>query len=224
MPYLLSIILMKLLVLLPLTLPVISTVLIRFGHALLDWLSPSIQVIFVMALFPLVMTVIQFCIVDQVIKGRRGEETDGYDEESGYARLPTADSEYRLTAGMRRGEQFKQDAGSQSPPNSDNPVCPSSPLLLSSRHGSPSLRPYGSLSRSPGPSSDGSTGLWKLTGAEDDAIHDGSSQIADDLQSTASLFDSREHRRSGAPSPDSMAYTKDTAGGSSSGTEQSLER
>ncbi|EIW73201.1 hypothetical protein TREMEDRAFT_26192, partial [Tremella mesenterica DSM 1558] len=67
-PYLISIILMKLLVLLPLTLPGISPLIIRLGHDLLAYLNPDAQVIFVMAIFPLIMNILQFCLVDQVIK------------------------------------------------------------------------------------------------------------------------------------------------------------
>lgn len=86
---------MKLLVLLPLTLPGISGLLIGFGHNLLEYLSPSVQVVFVMALFPLVMNIIQFCLVDQVIKGGKEEEYGkGEDEEDmldDYERLPGAE-------------------------------------------------------------------------------------------------------------------------------------
>ena len=106
-PYLVSIVFMKLVVLLPLTLPGISGSLISFGHSLLEYLSPSIQVIFVMAVFPLIMNVIQFCLVDQVIKANTGKDGEGrngrdwglgstvynLDEEAGYSLLPRAGGE-----------------------------------------------------------------------------------------------------------------------------------
>ena len=78
---------MKLLVLLPLTLPGISTILLRIGHAAIDYLSPSVQVVFVMAVFPLIMNVVQFCLIDQVIKGGK----DGQGQDNQY--YSTADEE-----------------------------------------------------------------------------------------------------------------------------------
>ena len=80
MPYLASIIVMKLFVLLPLTLPHIAPALAQFGQVVLGFLSPSAQVVFVMAVFPLVMTVIQFCIVDQVIKSTISDEYQRLDD------------------------------------------------------------------------------------------------------------------------------------------------
>ncbi|KAE8540031.1 hypothetical protein D1P53_003969 [Cryptococcus gattii VGV] len=71
---------MKLLVLLPLTLPHISDLLLGLGHSMLAYFSPSVQVIFVMAIFPLIMNIVQFCLVDQVIKA--GGKIDDDDEES----------------------------------------------------------------------------------------------------------------------------------------------
>ncbi|KAK4687608.1 hypothetical protein P7C73_g2523, partial [Tremellales sp. Uapishka_1] len=106
-PYLLSSILMKALVVLPLTLPFISSLLLSFSHDLLDFLSPRIQVIFVMAVFPLIMTVFQFCIVDQVIKSSISEDM------SPYGRLPTED-----------------DVESRRHAIPSSPIIPSSPLLL----------------------------------------------------------------------------------------------
>ena len=69
---------MKLVVLLPLTLPGISTILLKIGHAAIDYLSPSVQVVFVMAVFPLIMNVVQFCLIDQVIKGGKDGQDDQY--------------------------------------------------------------------------------------------------------------------------------------------------
>ncbi|OCF38575.1 hypothetical protein I317_07642 [Kwoniella heveanensis CBS 569] len=80
-PYLLSIITMKLLVILPLTLPGISKFLIDASHSMLDYLSPQAQIIFVMAIFPVIMNVFQFCLVDQLIKG--GKDIDEDEGEGG---------------------------------------------------------------------------------------------------------------------------------------------
>jgi hypothetical protein len=102
---------MKLVVLLPLTLPYISTGLIRFGQAILGFLSPSVQVVFVMMVFPLVMNVIQFCIVDQVIKSRNDEEE--------YRPLPTEAVPKTSTPVMPRSPLLEaadsRDYGSTSP-------------------------------------------------------------------------------------------------------------
>lgn len=78
---------MKLVVLLPLTLPGISTILLRVGHAAIDYLSPSVQVVFVMMIFPLIMNVVQFCLIDQVIKGPKdGQRGAGGIGQYGLAR------------------------------------------------------------------------------------------------------------------------------------------
>lgn len=79
--YVFSIIIMKLVVLLPLTLPHISDLLLGLGHSMLAYFSPSVQVIFVMAVFPLIMNIVQFCLVDQVIKA--GGKIDDDEEEGG---------------------------------------------------------------------------------------------------------------------------------------------
>lgn len=112
---------MKILVLLPLTLPGISTLLLRFGHAAIEYLSPSVQVVFVMAIFPLIMNVVQFCLIDQVIKagkdaydGTYGDDQVGSgmgDEEGGYGRgqyaalLP-----HRSVSGERGGQERERDS------------------------------------------------------------------------------------------------------------------
>lgn len=74
---------MKLLVLLPLTLPHISDLLLGMGHSMLAYFSPSVQVIFVMAVFPLIMNIVQFCLVDQVIKAGGKIDDDDEEEEGG---------------------------------------------------------------------------------------------------------------------------------------------
>jgi hypothetical protein len=71
---------MKLVVLLPLTLPGISTILLRIGHAAIEYLSPSVQVVFVMMIFPLIMNVVQFCLIDQVIKGNKDAHHQGVNQ------------------------------------------------------------------------------------------------------------------------------------------------
>lgn len=82
-PYLIAVLIMKILVILPLTLPGISTLLLRFGHAAIEYLSPSLQVVFVMMIFPCIMNVLQATLVDQVIKAGKVEEI----EEEGYERV-----------------------------------------------------------------------------------------------------------------------------------------
>jgi hypothetical protein len=73
-PYLLAAVTMKLCVLIPITVPGISDLLIAFAHTILSVLSLDAQVIFVLAVFPTIMNVFQFCVVDQVIKAGKGTE------------------------------------------------------------------------------------------------------------------------------------------------------
>ncbi len=85
---------MKLIVLLMLTLPGISGALIRWSQGMLGYLSLDVQVVFVLAIFPVIMNVFQFCVMDQVIKAGKGaehKEAHDYDEEEmdGYEALPT---------------------------------------------------------------------------------------------------------------------------------------
>lgn len=123
---------MKLLVVLPLTLPGISGLLIGFGHSLLEYLSPSVQVVFVMALFPLVMNIVQFCLVDQVIKGGKdedfgkgGDEEDFIDE---YERLPGGDQD----ADRRSSSAVKSSSALTNRISlSDRPTSPSVKTRLS---------------------------------------------------------------------------------------------
>jgi hypothetical protein len=86
-PYLAAVITMKLIVLLMLTLPGISGALIRWSQGMLGYLSLDVQVVFVLAIFPVIMN-------DQVIKAGKGaehKEAHDYDEEEmdGYEALPT---------------------------------------------------------------------------------------------------------------------------------------
>jgi hypothetical protein len=160
-PYLISMIFMKLLVVLPLTLPYISTALLRFGHDMLDFLQPSIQIVFVMAVFPVIMNIVQFCIFDQIIKaGKEGESEGDKGEhtedggEGGYRRVPTRDIESSPRSdrmrrrpsgsGSKRGRSASREGRIRS--GLSTPV-PNSPLLEPSSVGS--RMDYGSTTPSP---------------------------------------------------------------------------
>ncbi|KAK6905521.1 hypothetical protein L486_07124 [Kwoniella mangroviensis CBS 10435] len=151
-PYIMSIITMKLLVLLPLTLPGISKSLIDWSHNLLDHLGAKSQVIFVMAIFPLVMNVLQFCLVDQVIKaGGKEDEEDDYNERGGdYQRIRGHDDDQHnvngrgdIESGLTR--QISSNSINRNSRKGSSPsiVIPSSPLLTSNQ------RDYGSATPSP---------------------------------------------------------------------------
>jgi hypothetical protein len=95
-PYLIAIITMKAMVLMPLLLPHISTALLAFAQGALEYLNPSVQVVFAMAVFPIIMNVIQFCIVDQFIKaGRTDTVEDKEEEDTEYTRIATDEEEQR---------------------------------------------------------------------------------------------------------------------------------
>lgn len=202
-PYLLSIIVMKLLILLPLLLPVISPALSTFAQTLLEWLSPRVQVIFVMAVFPLTMTVIQFCIVDQVIKAGGKIASGDYDEEQGgsggggggaYTRLSTGDS----SAFLRPEDTSSQHLAADIPP-SKSPVLPSSPLLSASRQSSPGLsRRYGSMTTTRNES------MWEAISRErPEENEDEAYSTYVNALGTEDRLDSR-NKRSRAPSPDTI--------------------
>ena len=91
-PYLIAIIFMKLIVLLTLTLPHISTSLLSFSNYLVDHLPSSIQVVFVMMVFPVIMNVFQFCVVDQFIKAGQEGKRELDEEELVYRRVPTEET------------------------------------------------------------------------------------------------------------------------------------
>lgn len=91
-PYLLAVIAMKLVVLLPLTLPGISGLLIRAGQSVLSALPLDVQVVFVLSIFPLIMNVLQFCLIDQLIKDGKHPEREG-DMEMGESYAPLATEE-----------------------------------------------------------------------------------------------------------------------------------
>lgn len=170
--YVFSIIIMKLLVLLPLTLPHISDLLLGLGHSMLAYFSPSVQVIFVMAVFPLIMNIVQFCLVDQVIKaggkiddddqeevgggggGGGGRIYGTGDEEEGYRRVPEwehdvdghASGEDSFT-GMTKKEAEAAEAeaeGEETMMARGTGLPLSSPLLSPSRYDG-----YGSTTPSP---------------------------------------------------------------------------
>lgn len=165
---------MKLLVLLPLTLPHISDLFLGLGHSMLAYFSPSVQVIFVMAVFPLIMNIVQFCLVDQVIKaggkidddeeeggvggggGGGGSRIYGTgDEEEGYRRVPgwehdldgRASGEDLFTAVTKK----EGEAEGEGEENRGNGLPLSSPLLSPSRYdgyGSTTPSPVGSPAKS----------------------------------------------------------------------------
>lgn len=151
-----SMVFMKFLVVLPLTLPHISTGLLRFGHATLEYLSPRIQIIFVMAIFPVIMNIIQFCIFDQIIKAGKGDLKDGDaddedkededDDGEGYRRVPTQDIESTPRTRRQRPPGARRRGSSAHTSRASTPV-PKSPLLEPSSLGS--KKDYGSTSPSP---------------------------------------------------------------------------
>ena len=187
---------MKLLVVLPLTLPRISKALISFGHAILESLSPSLQVIFVMALFPLVMNIIQFCIVDQVIKASTGDERE-YTEDQRYHRVPTGNPDSEATLGGSSMSDTQNEQTKHTPLPS--PRYPKSPLLRA-QMSTPKHADYGSTGTSPTPSEvDGSTSTWVRM-----AKRRPSSETESDSDTTADdHLDAPRANRSDAPSPDS---------------------
>ena len=214
---------MKLIVLLPLTLPRISALLVGFGHALLDYLSPSVQVIFVLALFPLIMNVVQFCLVDQVIKADKEISKDIGEDESGYSRVATRDSDVEATPrglsvveARRRGSTHTKHEAT-SPSVSATISMPSSPLLSTAdgNDGSHnSIRHYGSagLHSVPSLSENGPRNLLVYPDQPD--ARDNSSEAASSMVSRESasnlgdgLLQVRQRRRSNAPSPDSILPT-----------------
>nr|XP_031861258.1 uncharacterized protein CI109_003228 [Kwoniella shandongensis]KAA5528330.1 hypothetical protein CI109_003228 [Kwoniella shandongensis] len=219
LPYLLSIIIMKLLVLLPLTLPVISDQLFRFGQSLLGWLSPRIQVIFVMAIFPLVMNVFQFCLVDQVIKGPKSpddENGEGHDGEREYRRLPTwegdvehgpADGTTTTTSIRRRGSSAMVKEREDG-----NVPIPSSPLLspaVYEGYGSTFPSPVGSPTKTPANGLTADENIWSriMNSRKDGASStEPTSSSAFDGEEGDRLEVRRDDRRarSTAPSPDSV--------------------
>lgn len=202
---------MKLLVVLPLTLPYISTGLLRFGHDVLDFLHPSIQIIFVMAIFPVIMNIVQFCIFDQIIKagkdteGSKGEDSDDAEGGGGaYQRVPTRDIESsprsdrmrRRPSGTGTGlkrpsSRGRSGSGSEGRIQSglSTPV-PNSPLLEPTSHGS--RVDYGSTS--PSPALDavrGDGAFWKnmLNGTKGPKP-DSQSQLSISVPTSSSLHDS----------------------------------
>lgn len=114
-PYLAAVATMKFIVVLPLTLPKISNAIIRWGQSMLSWLPADGQVIFVLAIFPIIMNVFQFCVMDQVIKAGKGaeqkdrhqdeEEEEGLDTE--YQPIPTAEAEPGSATPRRRNSSLR---------------------------------------------------------------------------------------------------------------------
>jgi hypothetical protein len=210
---------MKLLVILPLTLPYISTALLRMGHYLLDYLNPKVQIVFVMALFPVVMNIIQICIFDQIIKAGKtlgGDEDEDADGDRGYRPIPSGDVEASPGIKRRRNSGSKggmsrsgsMDGGSRSASRTRNILStpiPSSPLLAPSTSGSRTN--YGSAPSSPRLNNSGSGSFWRnmLDGRSNTSAPPTSLPISSSPQdshlSTATA--TRHDWRSGAPSPES---------------------
>lgn len=130
-PYLLAVVAMKLVVLLPLTLPGISGELIRAGQSILGALPADVQVVFVLSVFPLIMNVLQFCLIDQLIKA--GKHAEGHPDEmdmgESYRPLPTSardprDPELGLGPEARRASSSR---GHSKPPSRSGSVIFSEP-------------------------------------------------------------------------------------------------
>ncbi|WOO84637.1 Vacuolar membrane protein [Vanrija pseudolonga] len=209
-PYLLAVVTMKLIVLLPLTLPKISNVLIRWGQNLLSWLSVDSQVIFVLAIFPVIMNVFQFCVMDQLIKAGKGAEakddhdSDNYDDdddEEGYRPLPTRETDVEASFAMvspRHRNTSLRD--------SDRPGG------LRSRSGSrSSIAPIITTSRSSSVTASAPTSPLYPPAAQDDATGQSVwSAVAHQQRRSSNATDDdsglpSRQRRSDAPSPDSNA-------------------
>jgi hypothetical protein len=211
---------MKLLVILPLTLPHISTALLRMGHYLLDYLNPKLQIIFVMAIFPVVMNIIQICIFDQIIKAGKtlgGDEGDGEADggDRGYRPIPSGDVEAspggmrRRNSGLKGGmsRSGSLDGGSRSASRTRSVLStpiPSSPLLAPSTSGS---RNNGSTPSSPAPELPASGSFWRnmLEGRSNPNAPPTSLPISSSPQNShlSTATATRHDWRSGAPSPES---------------------
>jgi hypothetical protein len=212
---------MKLLVILPLTLPHISTALLRMGHYLLDYLNPKLQIIFVMAIFPVVMNIIQICIFDQIIKAGKtlgGDEGDGEADggDRGYRPIPSGDVEAspggmrRRNSGLKGGmsRSGSLDGGSRSASRTRSVLStpiPSSPLLAPSTSGS--RNNYGSTPSSPAPELPASGSFWRnmLEGRSNPNAPPTSLPISSSPQNShlSTATATRHDWRSGAPSPES---------------------
>ncbi|WWD09224.1 hypothetical protein V865_007346 [Kwoniella europaea PYCC6329] len=226
-PYIMSIITMKLLVLLPLTLPGISKSLIDWSHNLLDHLGAKSQVIFVMAIFPLVMNVLQFCLVDQVIKagGKEDEDEDHNDRAGDYQRIrgheddiayengnPNGDLESGLTRQISANSINRNRRKGSSP----SVVIPSSPLLTSNQrdYGSATPSPIGSPVKNksilPGQTTD-SNSLWSKL------INKVSDVSSSTRSSSTVFFDAQTDLESGSERNTNSVQSNGTIGGISEG-------
>lgn len=200
---------MKLIVLLPLTLPKISNVLIRWGQNLLSWLSVDSQVIFVLAIFPVIMNVFQFCVMDQLIKAGKGAEakndhdSDTYeddDDEEGYRPLPTRETDVEASFAMHSPRHRNTSLR-----DSDRPGG------LRSRSGSRSSIAPIIRSRSSSITASSPTSPLYPPAAQDDATGQSVwSAVANQQRRSSNATDDdsglpSRQRRSDAPSPDSNA-------------------
>ncbi|KAJ9123903.1 hypothetical protein QFC22_000693 [Naganishia vaughanmartiniae] len=63
----------------------LDPILLPLAGWILNWMRTWSQVVFVMAIFPLFMNIIQFCLIDSLIKGRElGSDDDQASSEAGY--------------------------------------------------------------------------------------------------------------------------------------------
>ncbi|TXT05036.1 hypothetical protein VHUM_03856 [Vanrija humicola] len=217
-PYLLAVVTMKLIVLLPLTLPKISNVLIRFGQSLLSWLSVDSQVIFVLAIFPVIMNVFQFCVMDQLIKAGKGADAkhehdsdtyDDEDDEEGYRPLPTRETDVEASFAMvspRHRNTSLRDTdqpggrGLRSRSGSRSSIAPIITSRASSVTASAPTSPLYPPSAGDEPQS-----VWSALSQQQQQRR--SSNATDD--DGGALSPPSRSRRSDAPSPDSNVWVQD---------------
>ncbi|KAL1407131.1 hypothetical protein Q8F55_006545 [Vanrija albida] len=211
-PYLLAVVTMKLIVLLPLTLPKISSILIRFGQSLLSWLSVDSQVIFVLAIFPVIMNVFQFCVMDQLIKAGKGadakdeQDDEGYDddEEGGYRPLPTRETDMEASFAMSSPRHRNASLRDGDRPGG-----------LRSRSGSrSSIAPIVTSRASSATASAPTSPLYPPAADEVPAGQSVWSTLSHQQRRTSNATDdglsAPRSRRSDAPSPDSNVWDQDT--------------
>ncbi|KAJ9097680.1 hypothetical protein QFC21_004717 [Naganishia friedmannii] len=67
----------------------LDPVLLPLAGWILDWMRAWSQIVFVMAVFPLFMNIIQFCLIDSLIKGREVGSDDAGDSEYHYTAAST---------------------------------------------------------------------------------------------------------------------------------------
>lgn len=182
---------MKLIVLLPLTLPHISASLIRGSQSLLSWFNPDAQVIFVLAIFPMIMNVLQFVTIDQLIKAGKGPEdktrdleaaghSDDEDDDNLYQRVPAHEDD---------------DATHRRPPSISGSTPPASPRM--------STEAAGLLRSAHAPVRRGSSSIPPALSNLGESVW---SSVTTRLSGAAPVTLDTRARRSDAPSPDPAVY------------------